>query len=308
VNLGNLQLGDEVVFDPRFSFNDLSISAQVVGIEISTNFILADIGSVQTPEYSMAAVIELSSGVTCGFSITAITGFGATDLINMLGGVEAPQSYDCLALFYHADSLFASGASPRVSVVSGFYFEQQLVRLGMDYMGLLATSTTWFEWQGFSKEVLEIGYHFEEPSLAFLAAFTIDDSFALSNLDFILDLEIMSVRFTSWTSFGESTPPSTLPIAFSGQGFALGFSVCEGVMVTSVTRFDDTFMFAQQDFAVEAFISPVSLASLTMFDSSGFAGQQVKAEITFSGVNLYTIASFNFTGIDYVTFGFSFKF
>ncbi len=175
-------------------------------------------------------------------------------------------------------------------------------------MGLLATSTTWFEWHGFSKEVLEIGYHFEEPSLAFLAAFTIDDSFALSNLDFVLDLEILPVRFTSWTSFGSNVPPSILPIAFSGQSFALGFSICEQVMVTSTTRFDATFMFAQQDLTIEAVISPVSLASLTRFSGAGFAGQWVKAEVTFSGISLYTVAAFDFTGIDYVTFGFNFKF
>jgi hypothetical protein len=308
VNLGPVQLSDDILFDPYFSWNDLSVSAQLVGIEMAVDFILADIGSVQTPECSMAAVLELSSGVTCGFSITALTGFGATDLVNMLGGIDAPESYDLLALFYRTQDLFSNVGLPKVNVVSGFYFEEELVRLEMDYMGLLSTSTTWFTWSGFSKEVLEIGYHFEEPSLAFLAAFTLDGSFTLSDLDFILDLEILPVRFTSYTSFGASTPPSTLPIVFSGQGFALAFDICDQVTVTSVTTFDATFMFAQQDLAIETIISPVSLTSLTTFSGAGFAGQWIRAQIDFSGVSLYTIAAFEFTGIDYVTFGFNLKF
>jgi len=308
VSLGAVQIGDDILFSPYFSWNDLSVAAQIVGIEIGVDLILADIGSVQTPEYSMATVLKLSSGINCGFSITTLTGFGAVDLVNMLGGIDAPFSHELLSLFYHTQFLFASAASTKVTVVSGFYFEEELVRLEMDYMGLLSSSTTWFNWTGFAKETLEIGYRFEEPSLAFLAALTIDDSFSVSVLDFILDLQIYPVRFTSRTSFSATVPPSTLPIAFSGQGFALSFNVCDQVTVTSTTLFDATFMFAEQDLAIEAKINPVSLTSLTTFDASGFSGQWIKAEITFSGVSLYTRAAFDFGGINFVSFGFELTF
>ncbi len=308
VSLGAVQVGDDILFDPYFSWNDLSVAAQIVGIEIGTDLILADIGSVQTPEYSMAAILKLSSGVNCGFSITTLTGFGATDLVNMLGGIDAPFSHDMLSLFYHTQFLFASAASTKVTVVSGFYFEEELVRLQMDYMGLLSSSTTWFNFTGFSKEVLEIGYRFEEPSLGFLGAVTFNDSFFISSLDFILDLQIDPVRFTSHTSFAATTPPATLPIAFSGQGFALSFAVCDQVTLTSTTLFDATFMFAEQDLAIEAKIDPVSLTSLTTFDPSGFSGEWIKAEVTFSGVSLYTRAGFDFSGIISVSFGFEMTF
>ncbi|HDL86484.1 MAG TPA: hypothetical protein ENH11_09210 [Candidatus Acetothermia bacterium] len=308
VSLGSVQIGDDILFDPYFSWNDLSVAAQVVGIEIGTDLILADIGSVQTPEYSMAAVLKLSSGVNCGFSITTLTGFGATDLVNMLGGIDAPFSHDLLSLFYHTQGLFASSASTKVTVVSGFYFEEELVRLQMDYMGLLSSSTTWFNFTGFAGEVLEVGYRFEEPSLAFLSVIKIDGSFSVSALDFILDLQIDPVRFTSHTSFAATVPPATLPISFSGQGFALSFAVCDQVTLTSTTLFDATFMFAQQDLAIEAKIDPVTLTSLTTFDSSGFSGEWIKAEVTFSGVNLYTRAGFDFSGIISVSFGFELTF
>ena len=308
VDLGAVQIGDDILFDPYFSWNDLSLSAQIVGIELGTDLILADIGSVQTPEYSMAAVLRLSSGENCGFSITTLTGFGATDLINVLGGVEAPFSYDLLSLFYHTQGLFGSSGSLDVTVVSGFYFEEELVRLQMDYMGLMSSSTTWFDWTGFNYETLEIGYRFEEPSLAFLSAIAIDDTFSVSSIDFILDLQIEPVRFTSRTSFASSSPPSTTPIVFSGQGFALSFALCDQVTVGSITLFDATFMFAEQDLSIEASIDPVTLTSLTTFDATGFSGQWIRAEVTFSGVSLYTVAGFDFSGIDYITFGFELKF
>ena len=308
VSLGAVQIGDDILFSPYFSWNDLSVAAQIVGIEIGTDLILADIGSVQTPEYSMAAILKLSSGVNCGFSITTLTGFGATDLVNMLDGIDAPFSYELLSLFHHTQFLFASAASTKVTVVSDFYFEEELVRLEMDYEGLLSSSTTWFGWTGFSKEVLEIGYRFEEPSLAFLSSFTIDDSFSVSALDFILDLQIDPVRFTSRTSFAATVSPATLPIAFSGQGFALSFDVCDQVTITSTTLFDDTFMFAQQDLAIEATIDPVSLTSLTTFNATGFSGQWIKAEVTFSGVSLYTRSGFDFSGITFVSCGFELTF
>jgi len=122
VSLGAVQIGDDILFDPYFSWNDLSVVAQIVGIEIGTDLILADIGSVQTPEYTMATVLKLSSGINCGFSITTLTGFGAIDLVNMLSGIDAPFSHELLSLFYHTQFLFVSGAATKVTVVSGFYF------------------------------------------------------------------------------------------------------------------------------------------------------------------------------------------
>jgi len=67
-------------------------------------------------------------------------------------------------------------------------------------------------------------------------------------------------------------------------------------------------MFAEQDLAIEATIEPVTLTSLTTFDATGFSGQWIRAEVTFSGVSLYTRAAFDFSGINFVSFGFELTF
>jgi len=305
VGLGVVSIAEEIIFDPYFSWNQLSVDAQIVGVEVGLDLVLANIGTVQT--YSMGAVFEISSEVICGFSITTLTGFGAIDLVNVLGGVEAPFSHNLLDLFSYLDSLFAPQFTPRVTIVPGFYFEEELVRLEVDYCGLLSSSSTWLDWTGFAKEVFEFGYQFEEPSLSFLTAMTFDNSFSISGLDFILDLEICGVQFTSWTSFTAPQTPSVLPIVFSGQGFAVSFEVF-GVLVTAETDFDGTFLFERQLLAIEAEIEPVAFTSLTAFDRTGFSGEWIKAQVRFSGVTLYTLAAFDFGGIIEVSFGFELAF
>ncbi len=313
VDLGVVSIVEEIIFDPYFSWNQLSVNALIIGVETGLHLVLSNIGSVQTPNYSVGAVFELSSGEISGFSITTLTGFGAIDLVNILGGVPAPFSYDLLNLFYHLEYLPLSATEleavlhPKVTIVPGFYFEEELVRLEVDYCGLLASSSTWLDWSGFAKEVFEFGYRFEEPSLSFLTAMAFDNSFSISGLDFILDLEICEVQFTSWTSFTAPQTPLVLPVVFSGQGFAVSFEVgC--VLITSETDFDSSFLFERQLLAIEAEIEPVTLTSLTAFDWMGFSSEWIKAQVRFSGVTLYTLAAFDFGGIIEVSFGFELEF
>jgi hypothetical protein len=307
LSLGAVQIGDDVRFEPVFTWNRLSVDAQIFGVSAGVDLILANLGGVQTPTYSMGTVLELSSGIVCGFSITSLTGFGATDLVNAIGGVSAPFSHKLLGLFHHIDALFASGAPLDVTIVPGFGFGEQLVRLEVDTAGLLASTTTWFDSTGFSQEILEFGYRFDEPGLAFLSSLTLDQSFSISHVDLILDLQIDPVQFTSKTSFAAAGPSSPLPVAFAGQAFAVSAQIC-GVTVTSETTFDNTFLFSGERIAVEATFNPVSFASLTSFDGSGFSGQALRASITFGGITLSTSGSFDAGGITQITFGFMFKF
>jgi len=191
--------------------------------------------------------------------------------------------------------------------VSGFYFEEELVRLEVDYQGLIASNTTWFDYMGLTETLFELGYRFEEPALSFLTLLTLDGSFTITGFDFIVDLSIDTVRFTSHTMFAQPTVPTPVPIVFSGQGFAVSFEVY-GVTVTTETDFDDSFLFSQELVAIEAVIDPVTFRSLTAFDAGGFSSECVYAEVTFSGVVLYTKAEFDFAGIDRVVFGFLFSF
>jgi len=307
VDLGAAQISEEILFDPYFSWNQLGVDVQFLGVQVGLDLILANIGSVQTPDYSMGAVLELSSGILCGFSITTLTGFGAVDLVNILDGIEAPFSHDLLGLFIHLDSLFGIAPDLRVTIVPGFYFEEELVRLEMDYAGLISSSSTWFDSFGFSKEIIEFGYRFEEPTLAFLTVVSFDDTISISGLNFILDLQIEMVRFTAKTSFVAPITPMPIPIVFDGQGFAISVDIC-GVILTSETDFDETFLFKRQLIALEATIDPVRFASLTSFDGLGFSGQWLRADVSFGGITLYTTAAFDYSGINEVSFGFELTF
>jgi len=307
VDLGAVQITEEIRFEPYFGWNELSVDLAIVGVEVGVDLILANIGSVQTPNYSVGSVLELSSGIVCGFSITTLTGFGAIDLVNLLDGIEAPFSHHLLALFVHLTTLCAGTPDLDVTIVPGFYFEEELVRLEVDFQGLIASSTTWFDSSGLARMLFELGYRFDEPALRFLTAMTLDASFAITGLDFIVDLEIDVVRFTSYTTFAEPVTPILIPIVFSGQGFAVSFEIC-GVSITTETNFDGSFLFSQQLIAIEAEIEPVSFYSLTEFDSAGFASECIYADVTFCGVILFTKAQFDFGGVQAVTFGFELAF
>jgi len=307
IDLGAVGISEEIRFEPSFTRNELAIDLSIVGVNFGIDWILANIGSVQTPDYSMGAVIELSSGIVSGFSITSLTGFGAVDLVNTLGGVRAPFSHELLYLFAHLADLCTPPVDLDVTIVSGFYFEEELARLEVDYQGLIASNTIWFDYMGLTETLFEIGYRFEEPTLSFLTSLTLDGSFTITGFDFIVDLSVDVVRFTSHTMFAPPTVPSPVPIVFSGQGFAVSFEVY-GVTVTTETDFDGSFLFSQQLVAIEAVIDPVTFKSLTAFDASGFSSECVYADVTFSGVVLYTKAEFDFTGIVRIVFGFSLSF
>ena len=174
-------------------------------------------------------------------------------------------------------------------------------------MGLLASNTTWFDETGLTKLLFEMGYRFEEPIMAFMASMTLDGSFSITAMDFIVDLQIDVVRFTSHTSFTELLPPTIIPIVFDSQGFAVSFELCS-VLITTATTFDSSFLFAEQLIAIEATIDPVTFRSLTTFDATGFAGQCIYADVQFCGVLLFTKAEFDFSGIQLVTVGFELEF
>ena len=307
VDLGAVQISEEIRFEPHFTWNELSVDLSIVGVEIGFDLILADIGGPQTPSYSMGSVLELSSSIICGFTITSLTGFGAEDLINLLGGIEAPYSYQLLYLFNHLDGVCAAPIVLDVTIVPDFYFEEELFRLEVETMGLIASNTIWFDETGLTKLLFEMGYRFEEPLMAFLASMSLDGGFAITGMDFIVDLEIDVVRFTSHTSFAEVPPPSLIPIVFDSQGFAVSFELCS-VLITTATTFDSSFFFAEQLIAIEASIDPVTFKSLTTFDAAGFAGQCIYADVQFCGVILFTKAEFDFSGIQLVTIGFELAF
>jgi hypothetical protein len=307
VDLGAVQISEEIRFEPTFSWNELSVDLSIVGVTIGFDLILADIVGPQTPTYSMGAVLELSSGILCGFTITSLTGFGAEDLVNLLGGIETPFSWEILYLFNHLNGLCAQPPVDDVTIVPGFYFEEELLRLEVEGMGFAASNTTWFDETGLSRMQFEIGYSFAEPILAMLGAMSLDGSFSITSLDFMVDLQIDVVRFTSHTSFAEVPPPAILPVVFDAQAFAVSFEFC-GVLITTSTTFDSSFFFAEQQIAIEAFVDPVTFKSLTTFDAGGFAGQCIYADVQFCGVVLYTQAEFDFTGIQLVTVGFELAF
>ncbi|MBE0636211.1 hypothetical protein IH601_09465 [Candidatus Bipolaricaulota bacterium] len=307
VDLGAVQISEEIRFEPLFSWNELSVDISIVGVHIGFDLILADIVGPQTPTYSMGSVLELSSGIVCGFTLTSLTGFGAIDLVNLLGGIEAPFSYNLLYLFNHLSGLCIEQTDLDVTIVPGFYFEEELIRLEVETFGLIASNTTWFDNTGLVKSLFEMGYQLTEPSMAFMTSMSLDSGFTITGLDFIVDLQIDVVRFTSHTSFTELLPVAIIPIVFDAQRFAVSFQLCD-VLITTTTTFDSSFFFAEQVIAIEATIDPVTFRSLTTFDATGFVGQCIYADVQFCGVLLFTKAEFDFSGIQLVTVGFDLGF
>jgi hypothetical protein len=307
LHLGSVTLSDWIEFDPGFAWNQFTADAQFHCIGTAIHLILANIGSPQTPTYSMAAVLDLRAEPLAGLSVLSLTGFGAVDLIALHGGAAAPFTDRLLYLFHYLDGLCAPEPDLRVTVLPGFYFEEQLLRLEFDLYGLLASSTTVFDWLGFAHETLEVGFGFLEPDLAFLMSLTFNSFFAIDAMEFVLDLAICPVAFTSWTSFVAPPPPSPVAIAFAGQRFALGVEAI-GVLFTLETDFDGSFLFQRQIIALETEIPPVRFSSRTTFIATGFEEQCLAAEVQFIGVELFSRVAFDLTGITLAQFGFALTF
>jgi len=306
IDLGAAQIAEDLRFNPGFDWNELSLDVTVVGVNLGVDWIFANTGTVQTPSYDMGVVISLSSEFPIGLGLASVTGFGASDLENVLGG-PAPFADKMLFLFDYVATICSPVNEPDVTVVGGFYFEEELLRLTVTYCGMVASHTMWFDTGGLSQLVFELGYAFPDPALAILTKLTLDGSFDLKNLDVILDAAIDGVRVTSWTGFAEPGFPIPLPVLFSGQKFAIAFSIAD-VHVTSETDFDDLFLFEQETIVIDTTIDPVTFVSVTTFDSGGFAGECIDASVTFSGVTLSTEAEFAWTGIVRVSFGFELSF
>jgi hypothetical protein len=307
IDLGAAQIEEDIRFEPNFDWNEVSLDVSIVGVQIGVDWIFANTGSAQTPSYSMAAVVALESEMPFGLGIASVTGFGATDVVNVVGGAEAPLVHEMLFLFDYVDTVCTPAEEPDVTVVDGFFFEEELLRLTLLYSGMAASHTMWFDASGLSQMVFELGYVFPDPALAILTAITLDGGFSVTTIDIVVDALVDAVRFTSWTGFAEPTFPIPLPVLFSGQKFAVSFEL-SGVHVTSETDFDDLFLFAAETIVIEATIDPVTFVSLTTFDSGGFAGECIQASVAFSGVKLSTAAQFTWDGVVLVSFGFELSF
>lgn len=306
IDLGAAQVSEDIRFEPAFDWNELSLDVAVVGVEIGVDWIFANTGSPQTPSYDMGIVVALETETPFGLGLASVTGFGAADLENVLGSA-APFSDEMLFLFDYVATICEPAEDLDVTVVGGFFFEEELLRLTVFYSGLIASHTMWFDAAGLAQMVFELGYVFPDPALGILTALTLDGGFSVTSLDVIFDTSIEGVRFTSWTQFAEPAFPVPLPVLFAGQKFAISFAV-SGVSVTSETDFDDLFLFESEILAIEATIDPVTFVSVTSFDAGGFAGECIQASVAFSGVRLSTDAEFTWAGIVLVSFGFELSF
>jgi hypothetical protein len=307
LQLGAVTLSDWIEFDPGFAWNQFAVDATFLCVDTGVDLILANIASPQTPVYSMAAVIDLHAVPLMGVSLTSLTGFGAVDLLALHGGVASPFAHRMLHLFHYLHRLCGPMLRPRVTVLPHFYFEEQVLRVEVDLYGLLASSTTWFDWLGFARETLEVGFAFADPKLSFLMSLTFNPYFAIDAMEFILDLAICPVVFTSRTAFVAPPPPSSVAIAFDGQQFALAVEAL-GILCTLETDFDGTFLFQRQLVALETEIPPVRFASLTAFTAAGFDEQCLQAGVRFDGVELFTRVVFDLGGITVARFGFALTF
>lgn len=306
VDLGAAQIAESIRFEPGFDWNQLSFDLAIACVQVGVDWIFADIAAPPTPDYQMGVVLAVRCDTPVGLSVASATGFGAADLADVLGGT-APFSEEALSLFEYVATLCAPAPASDPTILAGFAFEEEILRLTLASVGLVASHTTWLDAAGLQQMGFELGYQLPAPQIGLLAALLLDGTMTITHLDLILDVFVEGVRFTSWTEFAEPLFPVPVPILFAGQRFAVSFEVCE-VRITSQTDFDDLFLFAGEQIAIEATIPPVTFVSLTSFDAGGFAAQCIEARLAFDVVELWSAAEFAWDGLVFVLLGFSLAF
>jgi hypothetical protein len=307
LDLGVVTISEELLFEPYFSWNEIRVGVSMTGVFIGVDLILADLAALPPPTLSMGGVLELSGQIGFGVTLTSLTGFGVEDLVHRLEGVEAPHRDRMLTPFRRLRDMCQDAGRWDVTVVPGFFFEEQLVRLEAGSVGLIASNTTWLDDTGLDRMLWEVGYRFEDPAVAFLAVVDLRGWLSISALDFIVDLGLEGVRLTSHTAFVEVPPPSIAPIVYEGQRFAVSFSLCR-VLVTSVTVFDDAFFLSEQHVKVAVRADPFMVMGLTSFDATGFTSQCLHVSTGLLGASLYGQVEFSFTGVLGAALGFSLGF
>ncbi len=307
VALGAIVLTERIDFDPAFSWNQLAMDAEFLGIALGVDLILADISAAPPAVYSMAGILELTTSFDFGVSILSLTGFGATDLLESHLASATPLAANLLGLLDHVDGLCIDEETPNPTILSGFYFEEQDLQITFSSLGLLLSSTTEFSWTGISKQTIEFGFQFDDPQIAFLLALALDVPLAVDKIDLLVDLQVFPVRFTSHTVFAAPVPPAALPVQFEAQRFGLGVEFL-GALWTTALDFDSTFLFERLQVGVEAELGPAMIVSLTAFDATGFEEQCLRANMTFSGIMLSTSVRFDMSGLVELMFGFALSF
>jgi len=294
-DLGVVRISEEIRFEPFFSWNEIRVAMDILGLCVGLDLILADLLG-PPPDYSIGGVLELSSQLGFGTGIVSLTGFGATDLLNRVGGIEAPFRHQLMGSFVVLDRLRQDPELLDVVVVPGFFFEEQILRLEFGRWGVITSGTAWLDNAGLARTVWEMGYRLDDPSISFLAVIDVLGWVTVSGLDLVLDLIMDGVRFTSHTAFVETTPPAPAPILFDGQAFAVAFPLGPAQIITA-TQFDASFLFAGLDIGVDARIEPVWLRSVTQFDGTGFVEQSLRAQAMVLGATLEALIAFDFSGI-----------
>jgi len=307
VALGAVSLTERIDFDPAFSWNQLGVDMEFLGIVCGIDLILSDISTTPPAVYSMAGMLELRTSFDFGVSILSLTGFGATNLLASYHASATPHAADLLELLDHVDGLCVDVVPTDPTVVPNFYFEEQDLQLTFSSLGLLLSSTTEFTWTGISRQTVEFGFQFDDPQIALLLALALDIPLTVDEISLVVDLQVFPVRFTSHTTFAAPTPPAVLPVQFASQRFGLGIELL-GALWTGSLDFDSTFLFEMLQLGIEAELGPAMITSLTAFDALGFHEQCLHAHVTFSGITLSTAVRFDLLGLIELMFGFSLTF
>lgn len=259
------------------------------------DLILADLLG-PPPDYSIGGVLEISSQLGFGAGVISLTGFGAQDLANRVGGIEAPYRHRLMESFWALRHVCHDPEPVDVVIVPGFFFEEQLFRLELGRLGVIASATAWLDNTGLTRSLWEFGYRLDDPTVSFLAVADVHGWLTVAGVDLVLDLIMDEVRFTSYTAFVETVPPSATPILFDGQEFAVVFHL-GSVRISTATHFDASFLLAGFGAGVDARVHSVWVRSLTRFDHTGFAEQCLRVEAMVLGATLQAMIAFDFSGI-----------
>ncbi len=223
LDLSVLHLETAMRFDPCFSMYRLEVRGEWCPAEFGGLLLLENLAPIcEPPDYTVGVVLDLGLQLTSGFWLRSLTGFGVWDL------------------YYLVDEL----ARTDISAAPGWWFEEQLLGMGLQAECFSVDSWILFTDLGLIWARLSSSYSWSQPDVA--------------------------VGASLWWSGGWMFDTAELFVS----------GTIHPVTLRSVTVFDLSG-FVMQEIDVEVTFSGITIYSQTVFDFLGLIQQVAGIELRF---------------------------
>lgn len=208
LNFSGITLKSGLTFDPCFSRWTLAVSGGCCPFFLGGMFLLGNLAPpCQTPAYTVGLILEFGVGEEPGFLIRSLTGFGVTNIYALID--DDPWT--------------------DVTLVSGWYFEEQLLHFAWSGECWRLYTTWMFTWTGLGFGELGVNYRFFQPIVDLGASLRVDSGFSLDWAKLYLGVTVDPVSVYSATAF------DFFGFKWEEIGIKINFSQ---VLIYSATRFD----------------------------------------------------------------------